>query len=194
MRTATIKRETRETRLQVDLQLEGKGKADVTTGIGFFDHMLEQLAYHGGFDIKVACTGDLHVDGHHTVEDVGIALGKAFREALGDCAGIARYGHAIIPMDEALVLCAVDVSGRGMCEASLPIPVEKVGSFDTELVAEFLRAFAVNAGITLHVRMLAGVNGHHIIEAAFKALARATSMAVGVNDRRAGVPSTKGLV
>lgn len=193
-RKALISRQTQETRIQIELALDGEGKADITTGVGFFDHMLEQLAYHGLFDLKVACTGDLHVDAHHTVEDVGIALGAAFRQALGDAAGIRRYGHAIVAMDESLVLCAVDVSGRGMSVTELPMTAERLGSMDAELVPEFFRALATHAGLTLHIRLITGRNAHHIVEAAFKALARAMATAVSVDDRRSGIPSTKGTL
>jgi len=194
VRRASLTRETRETRVEVDLAVDGQGKAEISTGIGFFDHMLTQLACHSGISLKIACTGDLHVDGHHTVEDVGIALGTALNEALGDRAGIARYGHAVVPMDESLVLCAVDISGRGHAQVDLPIPVERVGNLDAELVPEFFRAFAAHARLTLHVRLLSGANAHHIVEASFKALARALRVATSLERGRMSIPSSKGVL
>ena len=165
------------------------------TGIGFLDHMLTLFARHGRFDLEVTCKGDTWVDGHHSAEDIGICLGSAFAQALGDCRGITRYGHIILPMDEALILCAVDISGRSYLGYGLSIPAEKVGSFDTELVREFLLAFVRTAKLTLHVRQLDGVNSHHIIEGTFKALARALSAAVAEDEKSAGqVPSTKGVL
>ncbi len=191
-RGASVHRVTKETDVLVELDLDGTGAAAVATGVGFLDHMLDAVGRHGLFDLAVRASGDTFVDDHHTVEDVGIVLGQAFRQALGDARGIARYGSATIPMDESLVLCAVDVSGRGQAHVDLPIPTERIGTFDTQLVKEFLIAFASNAGITVHVRLLAGENSHHIVEAAFKALARALRDASRLDPRVTGVPSTKG--
>lgn len=193
-RKAVVSRETRETRIQLELTLDAGEGTDITTGVGFFDHMLEQLARHGSFGLKVACTGDLHVDDHHTVEDVGIALGMALKQALGDCAGIARYGHAVIPMDESLVMCAVDISGRGLSVVDLTLTSERVGQFASEMALEFMRALAMNAGITLHIRKLAGGNAHHVLEAAFKSLGRALAAAVAVIQSGGPIPSTKGVL
>lgn len=193
MRSYSIERKTAETDIRLFLELDGTGKREIATGCGFLDHMLTLFASHSGFDLTVSCKGDTDVDYHHSVEDIGICLGKAFAEALGDCKGINRYGSMLLPMDEALVLCAVDVSGRAYLAYDLPIPTEKVGDFDTELVEEFMTAFAHNAKITLHLRRLAGTNSHHIIEGAFKALARAMRTAVAVDEKRADeIPSTKG--
>lgn len=195
MRTATINRETKETNIALSLTLEGTGNANINTGVGFLDHMLDLFARHGRFDLAVTCNGDVRVDDHHSVEDVGICLGRAFREALGDCKGILRYGSMLLPMDEALVQCAVDVSGRSYLVYRMEIPTEKVGTFDTELVEEFLIAFTREAGITLHARQLDGTNSHHIIEALFKALGRALSAAVRIDsDRKDEIPSTKGTL
>lgn len=191
-RHAARRRTTRETDVSVELCLDGRGSASVGTGVPFLDHMLDALARHGLFDLEVRASGDTAVDDHHTVEDVGIVLGGAVCDALGDMKGIARYGSAAVPMDEALVLCAIDVSGRGQANVDLRFPVERIGTFDVQLVKEFLIAFAANAGVTLHVRQLAGENAHHIAEAAFKALARALMEAVRIDPRVAGVPSTKG--
>lgn len=193
-RLATIERETRETKIRVVLDLDGTGIVDVETGVPFFDHMLEALGRHGLFDLAVSALGDLEVDAHHTVEDVGICIGQAVAQALGDKAGIARFGSAIVPMDEALALVAVDVSGRGQPHYGVEVPIEFIGTFDTTLAKEFLVALATNAGITLHVRSLAGENAHHIIEAAFKAVARALAEAVALDARVTGVPSTKGTL
>jgi len=193
-RRATIMRQTNETDVEAEVNLDGSGMSGITTGIGFLDHMLTHVARHGLFNLTVRARGDLHVDDHHTVEDVGITLGQAVREALGDRAGIVRYGHAIVPMDEALVLCAVDISGRGLSICELSIPAERIGGFAVEMVPEFFRAVAHNAGITLHVRQFAGVNAHHIVEAAFKAFGRALSQAVARSERVQGVPSTKGVL
>ncbi len=193
-RYGACSRETRETRVHVEVTLDDASGADATTGIGFFDHMLDQLSFHGGFRLQLACQGDLHVDGHHTVEDSAIALGQAFRQALGDCSGIRRYGHAIVPMDEALALCAVDVSGRGMCFMIMPDTAERVGDFEVCLVREFFRAFAAHAGITTHIRVLAGENTHHVVEAMFKAAGRALRQAVEVAAPDTGAPSTKGML
>lgn len=195
MRTSEIKRVTGETDIELSLNLDGVGNSKIATGCGFLDHMLTLFAKHGRFDLTVSCKGDTLVDDHHSVEDIGICLGQALREALGDCAGIARYGSMMLPMDEALVLCAVDVSGRSYLVYDLEIPMQKVGTFDTELVEEFLTAFVRSAGITLHVKKLDGKNSHHIIEGAFKALARALSQAVAIDEKRAGeIPSTKGVL
>lgn len=191
-RTATVSRTTRETDITVALDLDGSGSSKARTGVGFFDHMLDALGRHGLFALEVQASGDTQVDDHHTVEDVGIVLGQAFRQALGDARGVTRYGSAAIPMDEALVMCAVDISGRGQAHCDLRIPTERVGTFDTQLVKEFLIAFAANAGVTVHVRTLAGENSHHIVEAAFKALARALMEAVRLDPRVTDVPSTKG--
>ncbi|MBQ3072995.1 MAG: imidazoleglycerol-phosphate dehydratase HisB [Oscillospiraceae bacterium] len=195
MRQSTIARKTAETDISVQLDLDGRGTAKIETGVGFLDHMLTLFARHGGFDLTVAAKGDTYVDDHHTVEDVGIALGQAFAKALGDCRGICRYGDITLPMDEALILAAVDVSGRAYLAYGLEIAVEKIGTFDTELLEEFFRAFAMNAGLTLHLRQLAGKNGHHIAEGAFKAAARALRKAVAADARFAGeIPSTKGVL
>jgi imidazoleglycerol-phosphate dehydratase len=193
MRTAKVSRKTRETDIVASVVLDGAGKADISTGIGFLDHMLEQLARHSLIDISVRAKGDLHIDQHHTTEDVGIALGQALREALGDRAGIARYGDVHLPMDEALTRCAVDVSGRPYLVWNVTFSRPKVGDFDTELFREFFQAFAQNGGLTLHVENLYGENNHHIAETCFKALARALRLAVALDPREANrVPSTKG--
>jgi imidazoleglycerol-phosphate dehydratase len=195
MRQSSISRDTNETRIKLSLALDGRGEGTRQTGVAFFDHMLDHVARHGLFDLDVAAKGDYEIDDHHTVEDVGIVLGKALAEALGDKSGIRRYGDAIVPMDEALVLAAVDFSGRGMLGFQGTIPAPKVGTFDSELVPEFLRALAANAGMTLHIQVLAGRNSHHIIEGIFKALGRALREAVEVDPRREGqVPSTKGML
>ncbi len=195
MRTAEIKRKTGETDITLTLSLDGKGRSQIKTGCGFMDHMLTLFAKHARFDLTVSCDGDTYVDDHHSVEDIGICLGDAFRQAIGDCAGIARYGSMLLPMDEALILCAVDISGRDCLVYRLEIPAEKVGSFDTELVEEFLTAFVRRAGITMHVRQLDGKNSHHIIEGTFKAMARALSAAVAIDSARADeIPSTKGVL
>jgi len=193
-RWGRVARKTHETDVEVEVFLDGEGTADVQTGIGFFDHMLTHVARHGLLDLKVRAAGDLHVDDHHTVEDVGIALGRALDEALGERTGISRYGSAAVPMDEALVLCALDISGRGLSQCQLAVPVERIGEFSAEMVPEFFRAVAHNAGITLHVQRLAGVNGHHIVEGAFKAFGRALREAVSRSERVRGVPSTKGVL
>ena len=194
MRTATLERNTNETKIKVSLNLDGTGKAEVSTGVGFFDHMLAQIARHGLFDLTLKADGDLHIDPHHTVEDVGICLGKVFLEALGEPVGITRYGQGIVPMDEALGEAAVDVSGRPYLVFNAEIPGERVGQFDTELTEEFFRAFAVNARITLHLSLRYGTNSHHAIEALFKAAARALRQAVSIDPRVQGVPSTKGML
>lgn len=194
-REATILRETAETRIEVTVNLDGAGRADVACGIGFFDHMLCAFARHGRFDLKVSARGDLHVDGHHTVEDTGIVLGQAFAQALGDKRGIVRFGSQFVPMDEALVLAACDVSGRGQLHYDVALPIEIIGTFDTTLAKEFFIALAANAGVTLHVRSFSGENAHHIVEAAFKAAGRALSAACALNPRIEGVlPSTKGAL
>ncbi|HZT41409.1 MAG TPA: imidazoleglycerol-phosphate dehydratase HisB [Chthonomonadaceae bacterium] len=193
-RTATIERKTNETDIHLILSLDGEGASDIATGVGFFDHMLTHIAKHGLFDLTVRASGDLHVDDHHTVEDVGIALGQALAQALGDRAGIARVGSIAVPMDEALVFCAIDISGRGFLACDLAFPTPKLGDFTTELTPEFFRAVATNAGWTLHLRQMAGSNAHHIVEAAFKAFARAAAQAVARDPRVKGVPSTKGIL
>jgi imidazoleglycerol-phosphate dehydratase len=193
-REAVVERRTTETDIAVRLNLDGTGESEIHTGVGFFDHMLTHVARHGLCDLSVKAKGDLHIDDHHTVEDVGIAIGTALKEALGDRAGIVRYGHAILPMDEALVLCALDISGRGLSVCELAVPTERLGAFATEMVPEFFRAVAHNAGITLHIRQMAGTNGHHIVEAAFKAFGRALAEAAGRSERVSGVPSTKGVL
>lgn len=195
MRTAELRRTTGETDVTVVLDLDGTGKSDVSTGCGFLDHMLTLFARHGRFDLTVQARGDTWVDDHHTVEDVGIVLGGAFAQALGEKRGVTRYGSALLPMDEALILTAVDLSGRGLLCYGLDIPTEKVGTFDTQLTEEFLNAFARQAGLTLHVKQLAGTNSHHIIEGAFKSLARSLRGAVAIDPAAAGeVPSTKGVL
>lgn len=191
-RRATVSRKTGETDITLTIDLDGTGCVDVETGVGFLDHMLSALGRHGLFDLTVRATGDIYVDDHHTVEDVGIVLGQAVREALGDKRGISRFADACIAMDEALVQAAIDVSGRGQAYVELPLPTQKVGTFDTELAEEFFIAFARDAALTLHVRELAGANSHHIIEAAFKALGRALRFAAELDPRVTGVPSTKG--
>ena len=195
MRTAEIARRTAETDIRLSLVLDGTGKGQIETGCGFLDHMLTLFARHGRFDLTVACQGDTWVDDHHTVEDVGICLGAAFAQALGDKRGILRYGSCALPMDEALILTAVDISGRGMLCYGLEIPTQKVGTFDTELTKEFLIAFARRADMTVHVRQLAGENSHHIIEGAFKSLARSLRTAVSIDrDFAQEIPSTKGVL
>jgi imidazoleglycerol-phosphate dehydratase len=195
MRKAKIARKTNETDIMVELDLDGAGKHDMSTGIGFFDHMLDQLARHSLIDMKVAAKGDLHVDFHHTAEDVGIALGQAVKEALGDKKGIRRYASADLPMDGTLTRAAVDVSGRPFLVWRVEFTRDKVGEMDTELFREFFQAFAMNAGITLHVETFYGDNNHHVAESAFKALARALRDAIEIDPRQAGrVPSTKGTL
>jgi len=191
-RTATVSRKTGETDITITLELDGTGTVDVRTGVGFFDHMLNAFGRHGLFDLTVRAEGDTWVDDHHTVEDVGIVLGQAFCEALGAKEGIRRFADVAIPMDEALVMAAVDISGRGECFWDVPIGVEKVGTFDTQLGHEFFAGLARDAGVTLHLRELAGENGHHILEAAFKAAGRALRLACEPDPRVVGVPSTKG--
>ena len=195
MRTADIARKTAETEIRLTLNLDGIGNSEIATGCGFMDHMLTLFARHGRFDLTVACTGDTYVDDHHTVEDIGICLGDAFAQALGEMRGINRYGSTTLPMDESLILTAVDISGRGMLCYGLQIPTEKVGSFDTELVEEFLLAFVRRANVTLHVQQLAGKNSHHIIEGMFKSLARTLRTAVAIDPAFANeIPSTKGVL
>ncbi len=194
-RRAEVSRTTAETDIQVTMVLDGTGRSTIATGIGFLDHMLTALARHAMLDLTVKAVGDLHIDGHHTTEDVGIVLGQALRQALGDKRGIRRYGHAAIPMDEALAEAALDISGRPFLAWSVPIERPKVGEMDTELFEEFFRAFAFNAGLTLHVTLKAGTNAHHIAEACFKALARALRMALELDPRAPdAVPSTKGVL
>ena len=192
-RSATIERRTNETAVQVSLNLDGTGAFEIKTGVGFFDHMLEQLARHSLIDIKVATTGDLHIDQHHTVEDTGIAIGQALAKALGDRKGITRYAHCFLPMDEALTRAALDVSGRPYLIWKVAFSRPKIGEMDTELFREWFQAFAQNAGITLHIQNLYGENNHHIAETCFKGLARALKAAIAIDPRQAGrVPSTKG--
>ena len=195
MRTAEIIRKTAETYISLTLNLDGKGQSSIATGCGFLDHMLTLFARHGRFDMTVSCKGDTWVDDHHTVEDVGIALGQAFATALADKRGIRRYGDCILPMDESLILTAVDLSGRSCLGYDLAIPTEKVGTFDTELVEEFWLAFVRNAECTLHIRKMAGTNSHHIAEGAFKCVARSMKAAVAIDAAAADViPSTKGVL
>lgn len=194
-RTAEILRNTAETQITLKLDLDGKGTSFVDTGIGFLDHMLTLFARHGNFDLEVTCKGDLNVDFHHSTEDIGICLGMAFSQALGNMSGITRYGNIILPMDEALILCAADISGRSYLSYELSIPAEKVGTFDTELTEEFFLAFTRKAGMTLHLRQLAGTNSHHIIEGAFKAFGRTMKQAVSHDASQEGrIPSTKGVL
>ncbi|WP_137179060.1 imidazoleglycerol-phosphate dehydratase HisB [Roseomonas sp. AR75] len=194
-RRAEIVRATSETDIRLSVDLDGTGRAEVATGVGFLDHMLTALARHGMLDLTVAAKGDLHIDDHHTTEDVGIVLGQAIRQALGDKRGIRRFGQCLLPMDEALAEAAIDISGRPFLAWSVPFARPKIGSFDTELVEEFFRALAFNAGITLHVTLKAGSNAHHVAEACFKAVARALRMAVELDPRAAGaIPSTKGML
>lgn len=195
MRTGAVKRKTKETDIEVAVDLDGTGASAVATGIGFLDHMLDLLARHSRIDIRVKALGDLHIDQHHTTEDTGIALGQAVRQALGDMKGITRYSDVHVPMDEALTRVAIDISGRPFLVFRVAFGRDKVGAFDTELVREWFQAFAINAGITLHVETLYGANDHHIAESCFKALARALRGAVAIDARAAGeVPSTKGVL
>ncbi len=195
MRTSEIARKTAETDIKLRLNLDGKGEGTICTGVGFLDHMLTLFARHGRFDLDVSCKGDTYVDDHHSVEDIGIALGQAFRQALGDKRGIRRYGDITLPMDESLILVALDVSGRGMLCYSADFRTEKIGTFDTELVEEFFIAFATNAGITLHIKQLDGRNSHHIAEGMFKATARALCYAVSIDESaKDQIPSTKGVL
>lgn len=195
MRSAEIKRATAETDVAVSLNLDGRGTGEIATGVGFLDHMLTLFCHHSRMDLRVTCAGDTRVDDHHSVEDIGICVGQALREALGDKKGIVRYGSMLLPMDEALVMSAVDISGRGFLVYEADIPTEKVGSFDTQLAEEFFTAFAMNAGITLHIRMLSGKNSHHILEAMFKSVARSLRAAVKHDpDFADEIPSTKGAL
>jgi imidazoleglycerol-phosphate dehydratase len=194
MRKAELTRNTNETKIRVAVALDGEGRAEVNTGIGFFDHMLTHLAKHGQFDISVEAQGDLHIDAHHTVEDVGICLGQAFLQAVGEPKGLTRYGHAVVPMDEALAEAAVDFSGRPFLVYQAELPPVMVGDFDAELAEEFLRAFAVNSRTTVHIVLRYGKNTHHCIEGIFKAFARALGQALRVDPRITGVPSTKGML
>lgn len=193
MRTAEITRNTAETNISLKVNLDGAGKTEVGTGVGFLNHMLTLFAAHGKFDLEVRCVGDTDVDDHHSVEDVGICLGQAFRQALGDKRGITRYGSSLLPMDEALILAAVDISGRSSLNDALEIPTEKIGSFDTELVEEFFLGFTRSCPMSLHLRKLAGTNSHHIVEGAFKAFGRAMKAAVAL-DGTDKIPSTKGVL
>ena len=195
MRSSEIIRKTGETDIALKINLDGVGKSEIDTGCGFLNHMLELFAKHGRFDLTVKCKGDVEVDYHHTTEDIGISLGQALNKALADKKGIVRYGSTILPMDEALILTAVDISGRGMLFKELDIKASKVGDFDTELVEEFLIAFTRNANLTLHVRQLAGSNAHHIIEGVFKSLARSLKVAVSIDEKfKEEIPSTKGVL
>ena len=195
MRTATCNRKTAETDVSLSLNLDGTGKSEIKSGVGFLDHMLTLFARHARMDLALTCAGDTNVDDHHSVEDIAIALGEALKDALGDKRGIVRYGSELLPMDEALVLCAIDLSGRSCLRYSANIPSQKIGSFDTELVQEFFTALARTAGITLHIRQLDGENSHHIVEAMFKALGRALKQAVAIDPAFADeIPSTKGVL
>ena len=195
MRKAQIARTTKETDIQLSLLLDGTGKSEIATGCGFLDHMLTLFAAHGRFDLTVSCNGDTYVDDHHTVEDIGICLGKAFSDALGEKRGITRYGSFLLPMDEALIMTAVDISGRSYLGYQLQIPTEKIGTFDTELVEEFFLAFVRNCPMSLHIRQLAGTNSHHIVEGAFKSVARSLKAAVAIDAAAAdAIPSTKGVL
>lgn len=195
MRKAEIARKTNETDIKLTLELDGTGKSEISTGCGFLDHMLILFARHGRFDMSVSCKGDRYVDFHHTVEDIGIVLGDAFRKALGDMRGIVRYGSMILPMDEALIMTAVDISGRPHLSYGLEIPAQKVGDFDTELTEEFFLGFVRHAGMTLHIKQLAGTNSHHIIEGAFKSAARSLAAAVKIEEAyKNEIPSTKGVL
>jgi len=193
-RTGEIHRTTAETEIDVSLALDGEGRGERATGVGFFDHMLDLLARHGRMDLTVQARGDLETGAHHTVEDVGICIGQALDQALGDRAGITRYGQATVPMDESRASCAIDISGRGLCAYSSPLPPGAIGNFDHELTEEFLRALATNAKLTLHLTVEAGTNAHHVIEASFKACARALRTAVALDPTERGVPSTKGTL
>ena len=195
MRNASLSRKTRETDIEVEVTLDGSGKSEISTGVGFFDHMLDQIARHSLIDLTIQAKGDLHIDFHHTVEDVGIALGQAIRQALGDMKGITRYADVHLPMDETLTRVAIDISGRPFLVFRTEFHTPKIGEFDTQLVREFFQAFAMNAGLTLHVETLYGINDHHISESCFKGLARALRIAVSIDERQSGrVPSTKGTL
>lgn len=191
-REASVKRDTKETQIELDLLIDGVGKSNIDTGIGFFDHMLEGLSKHGFFDLNIKVNGDLHVDGHHTVEDTGIVLGQAIKEAIGDKKGIKRFGSCILPMDDALAMCAIDLGGRPYLAFDCTFTTETVGYLDTELVREFFYAVSYSAGMNLHIKMLSGFNNHHMIEAIFKAFAKALDMAVDMDSRITDVLSTKG--
>jgi Imidazoleglycerol-phosphate dehydratase len=193
-RKATVNRTTGETNINVTLNIDGTGKYEINTGIGFFDHMLAGFSKHGLFDLNLTAKGDLEVDSHHTVEDVGIVIGNAIREALGDKKGIARYGSSFLPMDEALVMCAIDLSGRPYFVYEVDTTVDKLGEMDVETAREFFYAISYSAGMNLHIRMLSGINNHHILEAMFKAFAKALDMATKIDDRIQGVLSTKGTI
>lgn len=195
MRRKSIERNTKETQIILALEIDGKGVSEIKTGCGFLDHMMELFARHGRFDLAIECKGDTHVDYHHTAEDIGISLGKAFKEALGDKRGIYRYGQFLLPMDEALVMCAVDISGRSFVNFDIQIPTQKVGDFDTELVKEFIMALSREMGLTIHFKQFAGENSHHIIEAVFKGMARALRAACAIEEEFADeIPSTKGVL
>ena len=195
MRSAVLERKTSETQIKLSLDIDGSGTSEISSGIGFLDHMLTLFAKHSGFNLEVSCTGDTYVDDHHSCEDIGIVLGSALREALGDKRGISRYGDIILPMDEALILCACDVSGRSCLVFDADFPTEKIGSFDTELVQEFFEAFTRSSGITLRIRKLSGANSHHIAEGIFKAFARCLAKACGIDEKRKDeIPSTKGVI
>lgn len=191
-RVGSAIRKTKETDIQLRINIDGTGKSKISTGVGFFDHMLEGFSKHGFFDLNVKVEGDLHVDAHHTVEDTGIVLGQAIEDAIGDKKGIRRYGNFILPMDDALVLCAIDLCGRPYFQFELEFPTEKIGEFDTELVREFFYAISYKCGMNLHMKLLSGVNSHHIAEAAFKAFAKALDQATGYDERIEGILSTKG--
>ena len=191
-RNANVVRKTKETDICLSINMDGTGRSDISTGVGFFDHMLEGFSKHGFFDLDVKVNGDLQVDAHHTVEDTGIVLGQAISEAIGDKKGIKRYGSFILPMDDALVLCAIDLCGRPYFQFDLEFPTEKIGSFDTELIREFFYAISYKCGMNLHMKMFSGINSHHIAEAAFKAFAKALDQAVSFDDRIDGILSTKG--
>ena len=193
MRTSEITRNTNETKISAALYLDGSGKRDISTGIGFFDHMLELFSAHSGFDLTLTAKGDLHVDCHHTIEDTGIVLGQLLKNAMGDKIGINRYGSFFLPMDEVLCFCAVDISGRPYIHFDVPLSDGSIGGFDCEMLEEFMRAFAMNAGITLHIKLMHGKNKHHIVEACFKALAGALKTACGLNNSGV-IPSTKGML
>ena len=195
MRSSNIARKTAETDISISLNLDGSGKSEINTGNGFFDHMMTLVAKHARFDMSILCNGDTNVDFHHSAEDIGIVLGEAFKEAIGDKKGITRYAHTLLPMDEALVMTALDISGRAYLACDLDLPTSRVGDFDTELCEEFLRAFVTNAGITLHIKTLAGRNTHHIIEGAFKSLARSLRFACKKDaDIGDEIPSSKGVL
>lgn len=195
MRSAVLERKTSETQIKLSLDIDGSGISEISSGIGFLDHMLTLFAKHSGFDLEVSCAGDTYVDDHHSCEDIGIVLGEALKQALVDKRGISRYGDIILPMDEALILCACDVSGRSCLVFDAGFPTEKIGSFDAELVQEFFEAFTRSSGITLHIRKLSGANSHHIAEGIFKAFARCMAKACGIDEKRKDeIPSTKGVI